>query len=119
LKVEVDLDRCEGHGICESLAPEVFELDDDDQLHYDPHPDEALRAKQPWRPTSSEPDKSCRCTTTACTYRRSMCRSMTRPERSPGEREARLDRRDALAGRGAAGRTAIRLRTRTGSAASE
>ena len=28
-----------------SLAPEVFELDDDDQLHYDPQPAAALREK--------------------------------------------------------------------------
>lgn len=45
MRVEVDLARCEAHGICESLAPEVFELDDDDQLHYDRQPDEALREK--------------------------------------------------------------------------
>lgn len=44
-RIEVDLNRCEAHGICESLAPEVFELDDDDRLHYDPRPDERLRPK--------------------------------------------------------------------------
>jgi len=27
--VEVDLDRCTGHGICESIAEEVFEVADD------------------------------------------------------------------------------------------
>ena len=45
MKVHVDLSRCEAHGICEQVAPEVFELDDDDQLHYDAEPDETLRAK--------------------------------------------------------------------------
>jgi len=45
VRVQVDLARCEAHGICEQVAPEVFALDDDDQLHYDPEPDEALRAK--------------------------------------------------------------------------
>ncbi|CAN3127998.1 ferredoxin [Mycobacterium sp. smrl_JER01] len=29
MRVVVDRDRCEGNGICEGLAPEVFELDDD------------------------------------------------------------------------------------------
>lgn len=29
MKVQVDSDRCRGHGICCSLCPEVFELNDD------------------------------------------------------------------------------------------
>lgn len=29
MRVEVDLDRCTGHGICESIAEEVFEVQDD------------------------------------------------------------------------------------------
>lgn len=45
MKVHVDLARCEAHGICEQAAPEVFELDEDDQLHYNAEPDEALRPK--------------------------------------------------------------------------
>ena len=32
MKVKVDFDLCESNGLCESLAPEVFELDDDDYL---------------------------------------------------------------------------------------
>ena len=28
-RVEVDLDRCTGHGICESIAEDVFEVQDD------------------------------------------------------------------------------------------
>ncbi len=30
MRVEVDLDRCEGNGICEKLAPQLFQLDEDD-----------------------------------------------------------------------------------------
>lgn len=33
MKVKVDFDLCESNALCESLAPEVFELDDDDYLH--------------------------------------------------------------------------------------
>jgi ferredoxin len=29
LKVEIDTDRCRGHGVCWSLCPEVFDLLDD------------------------------------------------------------------------------------------
>ena len=29
MKVGVDLGRCTGHGICESIAEEVFEVQDD------------------------------------------------------------------------------------------
>ncbi|MCV7279581.1 ferredoxin [Mycolicibacterium flavescens] len=29
MRVEVDLDRCTGHGICESIAEDVFEVTDD------------------------------------------------------------------------------------------
>ena len=30
MKVQVNHDKCEGHGKCEMAAPEVFELRDDD-----------------------------------------------------------------------------------------
>jgi ferredoxin len=33
VRVSVDLDRCESHGVCTGIAPTVFELDDDDVLH--------------------------------------------------------------------------------------
>lgn len=33
MKVSVDLDQCEANGICVGIAPDVFELDDDDLLH--------------------------------------------------------------------------------------
>jgi ferredoxin len=32
MRVSVDLDRCEAHGVCTGIAPDVFELDDDDML---------------------------------------------------------------------------------------
>ncbi|MDN5894186.1 MAG: ferredoxin [Nocardioides sp.] len=32
MKVKVDFDLCESNALCEALAPEVFELDDDDNL---------------------------------------------------------------------------------------
>jgi ferredoxin len=32
MKVQVDYDLCESNGLCEALAPETFELDDDDAL---------------------------------------------------------------------------------------
>ena len=40
----VDLDRCEGHGMCVLAAPEVFDLDDEGLLDYDSAPPEELRA---------------------------------------------------------------------------
>ena len=30
MRVEVDRDRCEGNAICVGIAPDLFELDDDD-----------------------------------------------------------------------------------------
>ena len=32
MRVVVDFDLCESNGLCEGLAPDVFELDDDDFL---------------------------------------------------------------------------------------
>lgn len=29
MRVEVDLDKCTGHGICESIAEDVFEVTED------------------------------------------------------------------------------------------
>jgi ferredoxin len=33
VKVKVDHDLCEANGVCTGLVPEVFDLDDDDNLH--------------------------------------------------------------------------------------
>ena len=32
MKIKVDFDLCESNALCEAMAPEVFELDDDDYL---------------------------------------------------------------------------------------
>jgi ferredoxin len=45
MHVKVDLDACESHGECVFAAPEVFELDDDDELHWDAEPADSLREK--------------------------------------------------------------------------
>jgi ferredoxin len=33
MKIIVDFDRCEANGVCVGIAPDMFELDDDDNLH--------------------------------------------------------------------------------------
>ena len=33
MRIGVDRDRCEGLGMCEAMAHEFFELDDDDVMH--------------------------------------------------------------------------------------
>ncbi|QSB15939.1 ferredoxin [Natronosporangium hydrolyticum] len=32
MHIIVDRDRCEGHGVCEAAAPELFQLDDEGDL---------------------------------------------------------------------------------------
>jgi len=32
MRIDVDRNRCEGHGMCEVVAPEFFSLDDDGSL---------------------------------------------------------------------------------------
>ena len=32
MKIVLDRSRCEGHGLCEQAAPEVYRLDDDGEL---------------------------------------------------------------------------------------
>ena len=32
MKIKVDYDLCESNALCEAMAPEVFEVDDDDDL---------------------------------------------------------------------------------------
>ncbi|CRZ15046.1 ferredoxin [Mycolicibacterium neworleansense] len=41
MRVEVDLAKCTGHGICESIAEDVFEVSDKGMVHIlgDDHPD--------------------------------------------------------------------------------
>ncbi len=33
MKILIDYDLCEANGVCVKFAPEVFKLDDDDNLH--------------------------------------------------------------------------------------
>jgi ferredoxin len=45
LKIVVDRDRCEGLGMCEAMAHEFFEVDDDDEMTVlQDSPDEADRS---------------------------------------------------------------------------
>lgn len=46
MRIEVDRDVCEGVGMCQSMAHEFFELDDDDVLEVlDPTPGEEHRSE--------------------------------------------------------------------------
>lgn len=46
MRVVVDYDLCESNAVCMAIAPEIFEVRDDDFLYVlDEHPSEALRAK--------------------------------------------------------------------------
>jgi ferredoxin len=46
LRIELDRLRCDGHGVCEEIAPQVYRLDDEGELEilFDPVPEE-LAAK--------------------------------------------------------------------------
>lgn len=45
MRIEVDRDRCEGVGMCEAMASDVFELDDDEVMHVlEESPPEPTRA---------------------------------------------------------------------------
>lgn len=48
-RVVVDLDECEANAVCVGIAPEMFELDDDEQLHIlidEPDGELAVRARE-------------------------------------------------------------------------
>ena len=46
MRIVVDRDLCDGHGMCEAMAHEFFELDDDDVLTVlDATPPESERSK--------------------------------------------------------------------------
>lgn len=46
MKIEVDRDRCEGLGMCEAMAHDYFEVDDDEVMTIlDDSPPEADRAQ--------------------------------------------------------------------------
>lgn len=45
MRVVVDMMKCEANGLCMGVAPDVFDLNDDDELVVlDEHPDESLRS---------------------------------------------------------------------------
>jgi ferredoxin len=45
VRIEVDLDLCQGHGVCESEAPLVFRVSKDNQVEViDTNPPRDLRA---------------------------------------------------------------------------
>jgi ferredoxin len=47
MKVVVDELRCDAHGVCVSVCPEVFDLNDDDDVVrlIDEYPDQSLRER--------------------------------------------------------------------------
>ncbi|MEE3851171.1 ferredoxin [Gordonia sp. LSe1-13] len=45
MRVEVDLDLCQGHGMCEMEAPDVFRAHSDHVEILDKEPDESARAE--------------------------------------------------------------------------
>jgi ferredoxin len=46
MKIVINLDRCMGHGQCELVAPEIFELDEQGIAHaLTDHVGETLRSK--------------------------------------------------------------------------
>ena len=46
MRIVVDRDLCDGHGMCEAMAHEYFELDDDDFMQLlEESPAESERAK--------------------------------------------------------------------------
>ena len=46
MKISVDYDLCEANAVCMAEAPEIFKVDDEDNLHIiNESPDEALRKK--------------------------------------------------------------------------
>ncbi|HZA57735.1 MAG TPA: ferredoxin [Solirubrobacterales bacterium] len=45
MKVVVDMNLCQSHGECAVVAPEVFELGDDDVLRWEEDVGEELREK--------------------------------------------------------------------------
>jgi ferredoxin len=45
IKVHVDMNLCQSHGECEIVAPEIFELGDDDVLRWKEEVDPSLLDK--------------------------------------------------------------------------
>lgn len=46
MELRVDRDLCEANAVCTGIAPDVFDLDDEDQLQIlQPHPGEEVRQR--------------------------------------------------------------------------
>ena len=45
MRLVVDLTKCQGYAQCAFLAPDVFTIQGDEALTYDPDPDEAQRTR--------------------------------------------------------------------------
>ena len=45
MRIVVDLNRCLGYAQCVFLAPDVFRLNGEEALMYDPNPDDAKRLR--------------------------------------------------------------------------
>lgn len=46
MRIEVDMGKCTGHGICETIAEDVFEVDDDGSVRiHGAHRPDADRAR--------------------------------------------------------------------------
>lgn len=43
MKIHIDADRCTGHGVCEDLAEDIFEVGDDGLAHVLHDPPEGRR----------------------------------------------------------------------------
>ncbi len=48
MRVEVDRDRCEGNAVCVGIAPDLFDLDDEDYavVKADPVPEDQVEPAQ-------------------------------------------------------------------------
>lgn len=44
MRIDIDFDRCEGHGMCEATAPNVFHIDDNGDTQFVAEPPESERA---------------------------------------------------------------------------
>ena len=42
-RISIDSSLCNGYGVCEALAPDVFELGDDDELRWQEEVDDSRR----------------------------------------------------------------------------
>ena len=47
MRIAVDLTKCQGYAQCAFLAPEVFRIQGDEALTYDPDPEDAQRTPDP------------------------------------------------------------------------